>query len=120
MQGNYIDGFVLAVPANKLEEYEVLAKKVASVFKELGALEYVECISDDVEVGKLTSFPQAVMAKEDEKIIFSWITYASKEKRDEVQSKFMDHPIMKEMDPANMPFDGMRMIMGGFKKYINV
>ncbi len=119
MKGNYIDGFLIPVPENKLSEYEELAKKMAKVFKELGALEYVECIADDVKLGKVTSFPQAVLAKENEKVIFAWVTYESKESRDEIQKKFMEHPIMNEMDPSTMPFDGMRMMMGGFKALIN-
>ncbi|MFT6070103.1 MAG: hypothetical protein ACJAT2_002581 [Bacteriovoracaceae bacterium] len=119
MKGNYVDGFLIPVPENKLGEYEELAQRMAKVFKELGALEYVECIADDVKPGKVTSFPQAVLAESNEKVIFAWITYESKESRDEVQKKFMEHPIMKEMSPDAMPFDGMRMIMGGFKTLIN-
>jgi uncharacterized protein YbaA (DUF1428 family) len=109
----YVDGFVLAVPKNKLEDYKKMARTAADVWKENGALEYVECIANDVPYGELTSFPRAVQAKDDEVVVFSWITYESREKRDAINKKVMEDPRLKE-GMSNMPFDGKRMIYGGF------
>ncbi|MDB5412094.1 MAG: signal recognition particle, partial [Rubritepida sp.] len=89
------------------------------VWMELGALAYVECVGDDVPYGELTSFPRAVQAKEDEVVAFSWITYESREKRDEVNKKVMADPRLKE-SMSNMPFDGKRMIYGGFKSFLEL
>ncbi len=115
---SYVDGFVLAVPKKNLEAYKTLAKTAGAVWKEYGALSYVECIGDDVPYGKLTSFPRAVQATEDEVVVFAWVTYASREKRDEVMAKVMADP---RMQPGkDMPFDGKRMIFGGFKPIIEL
>ena len=111
---SYADGFVLAVPKAKLDEYKALARKAGAVWKEHGALAYVECTGDDTPYGELTSFPRAVQAKEDEIVIFSWIVYESLAARDEILKKVMSDPRLK-MDPAAMPFDGKRMIYGGFE-----
>ncbi|MEP7456771.1 DUF1428 family protein [Phyllobacterium sp. SB3] len=109
----YVDGFVLAVPKDKIDAYKALAQLAGEVWLEHGALTYFECTGDDVPYGELTSFPRAVQAKEDEIIIFSWITYESREQRDEINKKVMaDTRISKQMD--EMPFDGKRMIYGGF------
>ena len=107
----YVDGFVLAVPKDKIEAYKVLARKACAVWMEYGALDYVECIGDDVPYGELTSFPRAVMAKDDEVVVFSWIVYADRETRDAVNKKVMADARLKDGD---MPFDGKRMIYGGF------
>lgn len=109
----YVDGFVLAVPTDKLEEYKQMARLAGTVWKEHGALAYVECLADDVPYGTLTSFPRAVQAKDTETVVFSWIVYESREARDEINKKCMADPRLK-MDPAGMPFDGKRMIFGGF------
>jgi uncharacterized protein YbaA (DUF1428 family) len=110
----YVDGFVVAVPRQKLESYEKMARLAGAVWKEHGALTYVECVGDDVPYGELTSFPRAVQAKEDEVVIFSWITYASREERDSINAKVMADPRLKD-SMTNAPFDGKRMIYGGFK-----
>ncbi|MDB5472538.1 MAG: hypothetical protein JWR84_4098 [Caulobacter sp.] len=109
----YVDGFLLAVPKDKLDAYKKMTETGAEVWMDHGALSYVECVGDDVPYGELTSFPRAVLAKDDEVVIFSWITYESKEKRDEVNAKVMADPRLHQ-DPASMPFDGKRMIFGGF------
>jgi uncharacterized protein YbaA (DUF1428 family) len=108
---NYVDGFVIAVPTANKDTYLQHATTAAQVFKELGALQVVECWGDDVPEGKVTSFPMAVKRKDDETVVFSWISWPSKEVRDEAMKRFMDDPRIKQMD---MPFDGQRMIFGGF------
>jgi uncharacterized protein YbaA (DUF1428 family) len=110
----YVDGFVLAVPKDKLDAYKTLARTAGEVWKEYGALDYVECIADDVPYGELTSFPRAVQAKEDEVVVFSWITYQSREQRDAVNKQVMADPRLKD-SMTNTPFDGKRMIYGGFQ-----
>ncbi len=109
----YVDGFVLAVKKDRLDAYKAITDLAGSVWMEHGALSYVECVADDTPYGELTSFPRAVMATDDEVVIFSWITYESRQKRDEVNAKVMADPRMQP-DPATMPFDGKRMIYGGF------
>ncbi|MRS15657.1 DUF1428 family protein [Enterobacteriaceae bacterium RIT691] len=109
----YVDGFVVAVPAHKKDEYLALAAKAAPLFKEFGATRVVECWTDDVPAGKLTDFRMAVKAEESEEVVFSWIEYPSKEVRDAANAKMMADPRMKEMGES-MPFDGKRMIYGGF------
>lgn len=115
----YVDGFVLAVPKKNLEAYKDMARTAGEVWKEYGAIDYVECVADDVPYGEVTSFPRAVQAKDDEVVVFSWITYDSREKRDEVNKKVMEDPRLKcEMD--NMPFDAKRMIYGGFQSFLEL
>ncbi len=109
----YVDGFVVAVPADKKEAYIALAAKAAPLFKEFGATRVVECWADDVPDGKLTDFRMAVKADDNEEVVFSWIEYPSKEVRDAANAKMMADPRMKEMGDS-MPFDGKRMIYGGF------
>jgi uncharacterized protein YbaA (DUF1428 family) len=116
---SYVDGFVLAVPKEKLEAYKVMARKAGEVWKEYGALAFVECVGDDVPYGELTSFPRAVQAKDDEVVIFAWIVYESREKRDVVNAKVMADPRLKS-DMAEMPFDGKRMIYGGFVPFLEL
>lgn len=111
---NYIDGFVVAVPAAKKDVYLQKATTAARVFRDCGALEVVECWGDDVPEGKVTSFPMAVQRKDDEVVVFSWITWPSKSVRDEGMKKFMEDPRMKD-GMKDMPFDGQRMIYGGFQ-----
>jgi uncharacterized protein YbaA (DUF1428 family) len=116
---SYADGFVLAVPKARLEEYKAMARLGGTVWKEHGALAYVECTGDDVPYGELTSFPRAVQAKEDEVVIFSWIVYESRAARDEIVKKVMADPRLT-MPPAGMPFDGKRMIYGGFEVFVEL
>lgn len=114
----YVDGFVIPVPKKKLDAYRKMAKLGAKVWKELGALEYVECIAEDVKPGKLTSFPQSVMMKKGETVVFSWIVYKSRKDRDRIMAKVMQDPRFTGMDPTKMPFDGKRMIFGGFEVFV--
>jgi len=115
----YVDGFVLAVPRQNLEAYKAMAQLAGQVWKEHGALDYVECVGDDVPYGELTSFPRSVQAKDDETVIFSWIVYESRARRDEINAKVMADPRLKS-DPAAMPFDGKRMIYGGFDTLVQL
>ena len=115
----YVDGFVLAVPTAKLADYNKIARKAAKVWREHGALAYVECQGDDVPYGKRTSFPRAVKAKDDETVVFSWVVYKSRKHRDAVMKKVMADPRMN-MDMSTMPFDGKRMIYGGFKTMLEL
>ena len=109
---NYVDGFVAAVPTANKAAYLEHARLAATVFKAHGALGVVECWGDDVPDGKLTSFPMAVQRKADETVVFAWITWPSREVRDAGMKKVMDDPRMRDMQ---MPFDGQRMIYGGFQ-----
>ncbi|MET3664552.1 DUF1428 family protein [Caulobacter sp. 1776] len=113
----YVDGFLVPVRKDKLDAYKALAQKGGDVWMEHGALSYVECVADDVPYGELTSFPRAVQLAEDEVVIFSWVTYKDRASRDEVMAKVMADERMKG-DMANMPFDGKRMIFGGFQAFI--
>jgi uncharacterized protein YbaA (DUF1428 family) len=112
----YVDGFIVPVPAKKLKEYLRIARKAGKVWMEHGAIDYRECVADDVKKGKWTSFPRSVKLKRGETVIFSWIVYKSRKHRDQVLAKVMKDPrLAKMMDPKAMPFDGKRMIYGGFK-----
>lgn len=114
----YVDGFLIAVPNANKETYRKHAEEAAKVFKEHGALSLVECWEDDVPEGKVNSMHTAVMRKPDEAIVFSWITWPSKDVRDAGMAKVMaDERLVEIMDP--MPFDGQRMIMGGFTMIVN-
>ncbi len=114
----YIDGFVAAVPTANREAYRKHAEAAAVVFKEHGALSCVECWGDDVPEGKLTSFSMAVKRKDDETVVFSWITWPSRKVRDEAWTKVMADPRLKpENNP--MPFDGKRLIYGGFEMIVS-
>ncbi len=113
----YVDGFVIAVPKNRLDDYTRMAQLGRDLWMELGAVSYVENVGDDVPYGELTSFPRAVLATDDEVVVFSWITYKSREERDEIVKKVMSDPRMKEFE-KDMPFDGKRMIYGGFNTIV--
>lgn len=115
----YVDGFVVAVPKENKQLYIDQAKKAAEYFKKLGATRFVECWQSDVPHGKTTDFYGAVKAKENEEVLFSWVEYPSKEVRDDANKKMMDDPEMKEMG-KNMPFDGSRMIFGGFESILDI
>ena len=115
MNGKYVDGLELPLPKDKVEAYKAFSKKAGDVWKAHGALEYIECIADDVKPGKLTSFPQAVKLEPDEVVVFSWIVYDTREGRDRINAAVMSDPRLKQhMDPKSAPFDAKRMIWGGF------
>ena len=117
----YLDGFVVPVPKRKLEAYRRLARTAGKVWREHGALAYLESVADDVKPGKRTSFPQSVKLKSGETVVFSYIVYKSRAHRDRVNAKVMKDPrIAKMMDPKAMPFDGKRMFWGGFKTLIEL
>jgi uncharacterized protein YbaA (DUF1428 family) len=109
----YVDGFVVPVPKDRVEEYKKFAKLGESIWREYGALDYREWIADDVKPGKVTSFPQSVQLKDDETVVFAYVVYQSRAHRDEVNAKVMADPRMNS-DPKTWPFDGQRMIFGGF------
>jgi uncharacterized protein YbaA (DUF1428 family) len=116
----YVDGFVVPVPTRHLDAYRRMARKAGKVWREHGALAYQECVADDVKPGKWTSFPQSVKLKAGETVVFSWITYKSRAHRDRVNAKVMKDPrLASMMDAKAMPFDGKRMIYGGFKMLVS-
>ena len=98
-----------------------MARRAGAIWKEHGALQYWECVGDDVKPGKVTSFPQSVQLKDDETVVFSWIVYDSRADRDRINEKVMSDPRLKDMmDPKTMPFDGMRMFWGGFESAVEL
>ena len=112
---HYVDGFVLPVPDDKLDDYLRTARDAARVWREHGALEVRECVADDVSMGEVTSFPRSVQVEEGETVVFAWILFESREHRDRVNAEVMNDPRFKEMmSPDAMAFDGKRMIYGGF------
>ncbi|HTI18301.1 MAG TPA: DUF1428 domain-containing protein [Trinickia sp.] len=118
---HYVDGFVVPVPIADLEAYRRMAEQAGNIWLEYGALEYWECVGDDVKPGKVTSFPQSVELKDDETVVLSWIVYDSREHRDSVNARVMEDPRMKEMmERQKMPFDGKRMFWGGFQTLIEL
>ncbi len=115
----YVDGFVVPVPKKNMAAYRRMARACGKIWIEHGALEYIECIGDDIPAGKLTSFPISVKLKPSETVVFSWIVYASRKQRDRTNNKVMADPrIQKFMAPSAMPFDGKRLIYGGFKSFL--
>ena len=115
----YVDGFVLPVPTKNLQAYRRMAKTCGTVWREHGALEYIECVADDVKPGKHTSFPQSVKLKAGETVIFAYIVYKSRAHRDRVNAKVMkDTRLAPMMSGKSLPFDGKRMIWGGFKSLV--
>ena len=116
----YVDGFVVPVPTKNLAAYRRMASMAGKIWCEHGALEYTECVADDVKPGKRTSFPQSVKLKPGEKVVFSWVVYKSRKDRDRVNAKAMKDPRMAAMmNPGAMPFDGKRMFWGGFKVLVS-
>ena len=111
----YVDGFVVPVPKKNLAAYRAMARKAGKIWREHGALEFKECVADDVKVGKWTSFPRSVKLKRGETVVFSYIVYKSRAHRDKVNAKAMKDKRFAGMDMKSMPFDGKRMIYGGFK-----
>ena len=118
----YVDGFIVPVPKKNLEAYSRISKKCGKVWREYGALDYREWVADDVKVGKFTSFPRSVKLKPGETVVFAWITYKSRAQRDKINAKVMADPRLKEMFGTNTspPFDGKRMIYGGFESLVKV
>ncbi|MBI1276232.1 DUF1428 family protein [bacterium] len=115
----YVDGFVLPVPTDRLDDYKALAEKAAKIWREHGALEYRECVGEDMNPAFGVKFPELAHATPDETVVFAWITYKSREHRDEVNAKVMADPRMNEhCDAANLPFDCARMGYGGFKTLV--
>lgn len=120
---NYIDGFVLPIPRIYLDEYKKVVEKVAEIWKEYGAIAYFEFVGDDLTLEGTKSFIEAVDAKEDEEIVFGWVVFPSKEKRDLANKKVPTDPRMTELiapltDPRKLIFDGSRMVYGGFQPLV--
>ncbi len=117
----YVDGFVVPVPKKNLAAYRKMARLCGKVWREHGALEYTECVADDVKPGKHTSFPQSVKLKADEVVVFSFIVFKSRAQRDRINAKVFSDPRLKSMmNPKAMPFDGKRMFFGGFKTLVEL
>ena len=116
----YVDGFVVPVPRKKMAAYRSMAQKAGKVWREHGALEYIECVADDVKRGKRTSFPRSVKLKPGETVMFAYIVYKSRAQRDRVNAKVMKDPRLKSMmDLKALPFDARRMFFGGFKVMVD-
>ena len=116
----YVDGFVMPLPKANVDKYREIASSAGELWIELGALDYRECVADDVEVGEVTSFPRSVKLEDDEVVAFSWITYESRAKRDEVNAKVMADPRMKELGNESTPvMDPARMFFGGFEVIVD-
>lgn len=112
----YVDGFVVPVQKTRLDEYKKFSKRMSKEWKDRGALSYVEAVADDVKPGEVTDFQRSVQLHEDEVVVFSWITYKSREDRDRINKEVMDDPELSDM--SKMPFDGKRVVMGGFKTIV--
>ncbi|HKB53617.1 MAG TPA: DUF1428 domain-containing protein [Ramlibacter sp.] len=118
---HYIDAIVTPVPRGNLDTYKRVSAEWGNAYVRRGALYYSDSISDDVQPGKVTSFPQAVQLKDDEVIALAWVVYRNKEDRDRINKAVMEDPDLKEsMDPSKMPFDGRRMFWGGFESSIGL
>ena len=116
----YVDGFVTPVPKRKVAAYRRVSQRAGKVWRDHGALEFRECIADDVKWGKRTSFPRAVKQKSSETVFFAYIVYKSRAERDRVNAKVMkDKRLAGMMDPKTLPFDAKRMIWGGFKVVVD-
>lgn len=116
---SYVDGFIVAVPKNKIADYKKLSRKAGKIWREYGALDYREFVADDAPVGKVTSFPRSVKMKPNETVVFAYILYKSRKQRDSINAKVMkDKRLANMMTPEGMPFDTKRMIFGGFKQIV--
>lgn len=116
----YVDGYVLPVPKKNLPAYRRMAQKGGKIWREYGALQFCECIGDDLEVKMAASFPRTIKLKRGEVVVFSWIVFKSRAHRDSVNAKVMKDPRLgKMMDPKAMPFDSKRMVYGGFKVVVD-
>ena len=114
-RATYADRYILAVPKKNLAAYRRMAQKACEVWLDHGAIDYRECVADDVKKGKLTSFPQSVLLEPDETVVFAWIVYESREARDRINEQVMKDPRIAAMEMENMPMDGKRMFWGGFR-----
>jgi uncharacterized protein YbaA (DUF1428 family) len=114
----YVDGFLLPVPRKKVDAYRRISARAGKIWREHGALEYRECVGDDLKIKGMASFPRAARAKPGETVVFSWIVYKSRSHRDQVNAKVMKDPRLN-MDPGSMPFDMKRMAMGGFQVLVD-
>ena len=119
--GRYVDGFVMPLPKANVERYREMASRAGALWKEHGALEYVECVAEDVKVGEVTSFPQSVKLEDDETVVFAWITFESRQHRDDVNAKVMDDDRMKAyMESDEQVADYKRMVYGGFEVIVDL
>jgi uncharacterized protein YbaA (DUF1428 family) len=117
----YVDGFVVPVPTDKLDAYFEMARDAGRIWREYGALEFRECLADDVQMGEVTSFPRSVKVEERETVVFSWIVFESREHRDRVNAEVMKDPRLTEMmESGTEPFDPQRMIYGGFEVAVDL
>ena len=117
----YVDGFIVPLPRKNLKAYRAMAKKAGKVWREHGALDYKECIADDVKMGKWTSFPRSVKLKKNETVVFSYVVYKSRKDRDRIHALTMkDKRLASMTGPKSLPFDGKRMIFGGFKVFLDL
>ncbi|HZH43814.1 MAG TPA: DUF1428 domain-containing protein [Lysobacter sp.] len=117
---SYVDAFVVPVPRDRLADYRRIARKAGRIWREYGALQYIECVEDDVAPGKRTSFPRSVKLKPDEVVVFAYIVYRSRAHRDRVNKQVMADPRIAGMDPKSLPFDARRMFWGGFKPIVRL
>jgi uncharacterized protein YbaA (DUF1428 family) len=115
----YVDGYVLPVPKKNLQAYRRLARKAGKIWREHGALEFRECVGDDLNVKMGVPFPNRIKLKPGETVLFSWIMFTSRAHRDRVNAKVMKDERLASMDPKEMPFDGKRMVYGGFKVLVD-
>lgn len=118
--GRYVDGFLIPIRKDKLDEYKVMAEQAGAIWKEQGALEYIECVGDDLDQQEMVSFKTSAGTSEEETVVFSWIVYESREHRDKVNAAVMNDPRIKEMMEKDTPFDCKRMAYGGFKTIVKV
>jgi uncharacterized protein YbaA (DUF1428 family) len=117
----YVDGYVLPVPKKKIAIYRGIARKAGKIWREHGALEYRECVGDDLDVKGLTPFPRRIKLERGETVVFSWIVFRSRAHRDRVNARVMkDRRLASSMDPKTMPFDVKRMLYGGFKVVVDL
>lgn len=117
---NYIDGYVLPVPKKNLAAYRRMAQKAGKVWREHGALEFRECVGDDLNPKMVMTFPRTIKLKPGETVVFSWIMFKSRAHRDSVNAKVMKDPrLAKMMDMKSIPFDSKRMVYGGFKVLVD-
>ena len=115
----YVDGFIVPVPKKKLDAYRALARKAGKIWREQGALEYRECVGDDLNIKMVLPFPKGIKTKPGETVVFAYITYKSRAHRDKVNARVMKDPRIHAMcDPQDMPFDCARMLYGGFKTIV--
>jgi uncharacterized protein YbaA (DUF1428 family) len=118
---HYVDGFVLPLPKRNLDAYLRMSRRAGKIWREHGALEYRECVAEDVQEGEVTSFPRSVQVKRGETVVFAWTVFKSRAHRDRVNAKVMKDPRLADMmDPKTMPFDGKRMIYGGFEVVVDL